>query len=245
MPELLVEDDGPVRVLRLNRPEKRNALNNTLTAALVEALHEADRRDATRAVVLCGAGPSFCAGADLAEFAGLRSDHGDEAARARAELTASLHALFPRIAKPIVGAVQGHALGGGAGLALACDVLVLAESAKLGYPELKRGVVAAIVTANLVRQVGPKTAFELVALAEPFGAARALGLGLANRVVPDSELLAEAMRLASALAQHPPHAMAATKRLFYKAVDLSLDEALAAGRDANVVMRGYADPKAG
>ena len=101
----------------------------------------------------------------------------------------SLHEIFPRLTKPVITAINGAAMGGGAGLALAGDLALMAESAKLGYPEVKHGIVAAVVMPNLVRQVGRKAAFELLATGQPVGARRALELGMVNRVVPDAELL--------------------------------------------------------
>jgi enoyl-CoA hydratase/carnithine racemase len=233
---LLVEDRGAVRMLTLNRPEKRNALNSELTQALLDALRAADTDDKVRAVVLTGAGQGFCAGADLGEFTGLK-DPG--AADQRAELTMQLHLVFSRISKPIVTAINGAAMGGGAGLALAGDLAVMAEHAKLGYPETKHGIVAAIVMANLVRQVGRKAAFELVALGEPVDAERALALGLVNRVVPIEELFEEAFFLADKLAAVARPAMAETKRLFYEVAELGLAQALERGRDTNRRMRNF------
>src|SRR5262245_19599738 len=179
---LLIENRGAVRILTMNRPEKRNALNSELTNGLLEALRACDREESVGAVVLTGAGQGFCAGADLGEFKGLQDP---AAAEKRAELTMELHLVFSRIRPPIVTAINGAAMGGGAGLAIAADLAVMAESAKLGYPETKHGIVAAIVMANLVRQVGRKAAFELVALGEPVDARKALQLGLVNRVVED------------------------------------------------------------
>src|SRR6185369_6213021 len=118
------------------------------------------------------------------EFKDLTPDK-QGAVEERAELTMQLHLIFSRMAKPVVTAINGAAMGGGAGLAVAGDLAVMAESAKLGYPETRHGIVAAIVMANLVRQVGRKSAFELVSLGEPIDAARALALGMVNRVVPD------------------------------------------------------------
>jgi enoyl-CoA hydratase/carnithine racemase len=233
---LLTEDKGAIRVLTLNRPEKRNALDTMLTGMLLKALRAADADDAVRCVVLTGAGPGFCAGADLGEFKGLKDP---QAAEARAELTMQLHLAFSKMAKPVVTAINGAAMGGGAGLAIAGDLAVMAESAKLGYPETKHGIVAAIVMANLVRQVGRKAAFELVALGEPIGARRALELGLVNRVVPLENLLAEAMKLAEQLAAVDSPAMQTTKRLFHEVADLALEPALARGRDANRRMRTF------
>ena len=233
---LLIENRGAVRILTLNRPEKRNALDTALTRALLEALRATDEDDDVRAVVLTGAGPAFCAGADLAEFKGLADP---QAAEARAELTMNLHLIFSKMIKPVVTAINGSAMGGGAGLAIAGDLAVMAETAKLGYPETKHGIVASIVMANLVRQVGRKSAFELVSLAEPIGAARALELGLVNRVVAERLVVQEAVHLAERLAAVHPRAMALTKRLFHEVADLPLEQALEKGRDANKRMRSF------
>ncbi len=238
---LLVEDRGAVRVITLNRPDKRNALDTALTQALLDALRAADAADAIGSVVLTGAGQGFCAGADLSEFKDLVPEK-RHLVEARAELTMQLHLAFPKMAKPLVTAINGAAMGGGAGLAVAGDIAVMAEGAKLGYPETKHGIVAAIVMANLVRQVGRKTAFELVALGEPIGALKAASVGLVNRVVADELLMDEAMKFAGKLAAASRPAMAATKRLFHEAADLPLEEALARGRELNTRMRGF--PKA-
>ncbi|HJY76242.1 MAG TPA: enoyl-CoA hydratase/isomerase family protein [Burkholderiales bacterium] len=236
VPVLVVEDRNAVRVLTMNRPEKRNALNSDLTHALLEALQRADKEEDIGCVVLTGAGQGFCAGADLTEFKGLQDPR---AAEERAELTMQLHLAFSRIWKPIVAAVNGAAMGGGAGLAIAADIAVMAASAKLGYPEAKHGIVAAIVMANLVRQVGRKAAFELVALGEPIGAERALALGMVNRVVADQDLMPQALSYAEKLAAMAPAARAETKRLFHEVVDLPLAAALEQGRDTNRRMRNF------
>ena len=233
---LLIENHGAVRILTMNRPEKRNALNSELTRALLDALRAADADDAVGAVVLTGAGPGFCAGADLAEFKHLRDP---AAADERAELTMNLHLVFSRISKPIVTAVNGAAMGGGAGLAIAGDLAVMAEGAKLGYPEVRHGIVAAIVMANLVRQVGRKAAFELVALGEPIDAARALELGMVNFVFSARDLLPESLKIAEKLAAVSRPAMTETKRLFYEVAELGLEVALTRGRETNRRMRNF------
>jgi enoyl-CoA hydratase/carnithine racemase len=225
-----------VRLLTMNRPEKRNALNSELTQGLLDALQAADRDDSVGAIVLTGAGQGFCAGADLTEFKGLQDP---QAAERRADLTMQLHLVFSKLAKPVVTAINGAAMGGGAGLAIAGDLAVMAQSAKLGYPEAKHGIVAAIVMANLVRQVGRKAAFELVALAEPIGAQRALELGMVNRVSKDPEVVPAALALAEKLAAVARPAMAETKRLFHEVADLPLAAALERGRDANKRMRNF------
>lgn len=237
VPVLLVEDRDAVRILTMNRPEKRNALNAELTHDLLEAMHSAEKDESVRCVVLTGAGQGFCAGADLGEFKGLQDP---ELAEKRAELTMQLQLVFSKISKPVLSAINGAALGGGAGLALAADLAVMAQSAKLGYPEVKHGIVAAIVMGNLVRQIGRKAAFELVALGEPVDAARALELGMVNRVVSDTELLPYSISLAEKLTAVARPAMAETKRLFHEVADLSLATALERGRDANKRMRNFA-----
>jgi enoyl-CoA hydratase/carnithine racemase len=235
-PVLLVEDRGAVRILTMNRPEKRNALNSDLTEKLLQALRETDNESSVGAVVLTGAGPGFCAGADLSEFKGLQDP---QAAEQRAELTMQLHLVFSQIAKPVVTAINGAAMGGGAGLAIAGDLAVMAEGAKLGYPEAKHGIVAAIVMANLVRQVGRKAAFELVALGEPVDATQALRLGMINRISKDEEVLSVAVSMAEKLAGVARPAMAETKRLFHEVADLALQPALERGRDLNRRMRNF------
>ena len=242
MNTLRIESKGAIRILTLNRPEKRNALDTALSRALLESLRTADADETVRCVVLTGAGPAFCAGADLAELKGLRDP---QAAEMRAELTMQLHLAFSKMVTPVVTAINGAAMGGGAGLAIAGDLAVMAQDAKLGYPETKHGIVAAIVMANLVRQVGRKAAFELVALGEPIGAKRALALGMVNRVVAKARLMKTALAFATQLAAVNKQAMAQTKRLFHEVADLPLERALERGRDANKRMRNFQKPDDG
>jgi enoyl-CoA hydratase/carnithine racemase len=238
MNPLISETIDKVRVLTLNRPDKHNALNTLLTQQLLDALRQTEHDDSVHAVVLTGAGKSFCAGADTSEFSSLVPDN-PQAVMRRADLTTALHLSFSQMSKPIIAAVHGNALGGGAGLAIACDMVVMADDVRFGYPELQHGIVAAVVLANLVRQVGAKQAFELVAMARPINGARAQILGLANQVVPQDQVLSSALEMANRLAGWSPIAMATTKRTFHKACDLSLAQALDVGRDANVMMRGF------
>jgi enoyl-CoA hydratase len=126
---LLVENRGAVRILTLNRPEKRNALDTAATKTLLEAIRAADADESVGALVLTGAGPVFCAGADLSEFKLLKDP---QLAESRAELTMQLHLSFSKLRVPVVSAINGAAMGGGAGLAIAGDLAVMAENAKLG-----------------------------------------------------------------------------------------------------------------
>ncbi|WP_454691372.1 enoyl-CoA hydratase/isomerase family protein [Achromobacter aloeverae] len=231
-----------VRILTLRRPERHNALNTDLTRRLLQALRDAEHDEACRAIVLAGAGRSFCAGADTTEFAGFGQDA--DRAQARATLTAELHAVFATLSKPVVAAVWGNAMGGGAGLALACDMMVAAQATRLGYPEIKHGICPAIVMANLTRNLGPKRAFELVSTGRLLDGGELCEWGLANaRAETPEAALAAALDIGRHWAAHAPFALTSTKRLFYRTLDLSFEEGLAAGRELNIAMRRHARPK--
>jgi enoyl-CoA hydratase/carnithine racemase len=238
MDELLQETRGSIRILTLNRPDKRNALNRSLTASLLEALVSAEKDDGVHVVVITGNGSSFCAGADIAEFRDLTPEQShlvDE----RAELTMQLHLSISRMSKPVIASVNGPAMGGGAGLAIACDLVLMARSASLGYPEITRGIVAAIVLSNLTKQVGRKAAFHLVATGESASAEQAVALGMANAAYADQVLADETLRLALRLSSMSREAMAATKRTFHDVADRPLVDGLQIGRDMNRIMRGF------
>jgi enoyl-CoA hydratase/carnithine racemase len=235
---LLTEDIGAVRRLTMNRPDKLNALNNELTGALLDGLLAADAAPHINAVVLTATGRGFCVGADVSEFKDMGADNPDTAL-ARGALTTRVHAAFVQVSVPIICAVNGFAVGGGCGIAIAGDMTIACESAKFGYPEIKRNAVAAVVMSNLVRHVGRKAAYELVALGEHIPAEEARRLGLINRVVPDARLQDEAMAIAERIAGSARHAQRATKRLFHRVADMKLLDALEIGRDANMIMRSY------
>lgn len=242
MPECFeIEDSGAVRILWLNRPDKLNALDTALTAALHDGLEAADRDARVRALVLAGRGRAFCAGADLNEFRELTPEHADRVL-ARADLTTRTQMLLQKLSKPIVSAVQGPAMGGGAGLAIGCDMMVAAENLRFGYPEMRHSIVPAIVMTGLQRHFPRKTAFELISLGRILGAAELQALGLANRIVAAEALLPTALEIAETWAAANPSAMAATKNLFYRVGDLPFDAAMAAGRDVNGLMRSFRTP---
>lgn len=232
---ITVEVSEEVALLTLNRPDRANTISPTLTREVREAFAKIESDAAVRAVIVTGAGRHFCGGADLRELGGGGPAGG---------LDLDFFNLFEDLPKPVIAAINGAAMGGGAGLAVAGDMAVMAAGAKLGYPETRHGIVAAIVMANLVRQVGRKAAFELVAMGDPLTADKALALGLVNRVVPDEALLAETLALAEKLAAASPVAMQATKALFHEVADLPLEEALQRGREANKRMRAFRKPPA-
>lgn len=238
---VVVEDREAVRIVRMNRPDKLNALNTDLTQGLLDALAAADEDEAVRAVVLAGEGRGFCAGADLAEFKDLTPEH-QHRVLARADLTCRLQSKLQEMKKPVVSAVQGAAIGGGAGLAIACDMMVAGADLKFGYPELKHDIVPALVMTGLQRQLGRKAAFEMISLGRLIGAEEAQALGLANRVVAAVAVVDAALEIAGQWAKANPMAMAAAKALFYRVADLPFDAAMAAGRDVNALMRGFRRP---
>jgi methylglutaconyl-CoA hydratase len=218
------DDHGPVVVLTLNRPDRRNALSRGLVTALSDTLDRLMVESGPRVLVLAGAGPSFCAGMDLKEARDRGLDdvaEGDvvKDLQAIADLINQLH-RFPR---PTIAALDGDALAGGAGLALACDFVLATAGARLGYPEVRRGMVAAIVLHDLVRQVGDRRARELLLTGEPIGAGQAERWGLINRVVPGESCLTAALDLAGSLLGSAPQALATTKQLLDEATGRPAD----------------------
>jgi methylglutaconyl-CoA hydratase len=195
------------QVLTLNRPEKRNALSVALMQQLCSAYETAQQDPAIRAVILRGAGDVFCAGLDLQEAN--QAGKTDSSAHAVARTLLTLHNT-PMVT---IAAVHGAAMAGGAGLMSACDFAILAQGTKVGYPEVRRGMIAALVYTFLARQLNTRAIRELLLLAEPISAERAQQIGLINRVVPQGRLMDEAMRIAATVVQGGPQAVGETKRL--------------------------------
>jgi methylglutaconyl-CoA hydratase len=214
MSELLTDTIGSIRLLTLNRPEKRNALNDELITALKDALHEADGDESLRAIVIRGAGKDFCSGADLASLQKIASASYEENL-GDARSLAELFLLIRSVKVPVIAAVQGRALAGGCGLATASDLVVATKTARFGYPEVKIGFVPAMVAAILRRNLGEKKSFELLTQGFEFTAAEALHLGLINRVAPDDELDAAVIDFAGVYTKVSGSAVAMTKHLLY------------------------------
>ncbi len=232
---LLVETRGAVRLLTLNRPKKLNALNHDLIKALTEALLAVQHDDKVAAVVLTGAGRAFCPGMDTSTPRVLTPESRAELVR-HGDDSIALFKLLARIDKPIIAAVHGYALGAGCSLALGSDLVVAAESARFGFPELRAGLTASTVTAHAVHIMGRKIAFELLTLCENIAPQRAYELGLVNRVVPDDQLLPTAMGMAEIIAKWNPEYVGQTKRTFHRAASLDIEQALEMARDISVVM---------
>ncbi len=197
---VLQQDRGAVRVVTLNRPEKRNALNLALCEALVAALRAADADDGVRAVVIAGAGPGFSAGADLGERKLFAEQPEMQARRARASM--EMLRAPGLLGKPVVSAVHGATVGAGHTLALCCDMSFASEDVRISYPEAKHDIYPSLVLPTLLRHVGPKDCFELVATGRVMLGPEALRRRLVNALVPPGELLDRACAAALEAAQY-------------------------------------------
>ena len=241
---VIFEVDGGVARITMNRPDKRNALNDELVAGLKSALRQADNDDEVRVVILSGAGPDFCAGADLTALQKIATASVAENLDDARSLM-ELFVLLREVRIPIIAAVRGRALAGGCGLALGCDLVMAETEARFGFPEVKIGFVPAIVMTILRRNVSEKKAFELVSLGEEIPAAEAASIGLINRAVAAASFDSEVNRLAAKLARLSPAAVALSKQLLYKIDSLSFADAIECGVDVNVTARMSEDCKKG
>lgn len=232
--------DGGVLTLTLNRPDKRNALSSAVIEALHQALDAADLDADVRVLALTGAGKDFCAGADLEELLA-SADASPEANEAAALRLGSLFGRMRRLPKPVVAVVRGRALAGGAGLMTACDIVLAGAGAQVGYPEVLRGFVPAMVMTMLRRLVGEKAALDLVLTGRLLSATEAHAWGLVSRVVPDEDLEREVGDLTRALASTPASALALTKQLFYQLDGQSFDQGIALGARVNALARQTPD----
>ena len=233
---LLHQAEDRVLTLTLNRPHKRNALDSHMVEALHSALVKARHDSAVRVVLLQGAGPDFCAGADLVEMEQITS-MGPEKSHADALRLGDLFVQMRQLTKPVVAAVHGRALGGGCGLATACDVVLVREDAELGYPEVHLGFVPALVMTVLRRKVSEARAFELATLGERFSAADAVSWGLATRVVSANDFEASVTAYARELARRAPSSVALSKTLLYDLDSLGFRDGMARAAQINVAAR--------
>lgn len=242
---VLVTTDGGVGTITLNRPEKRNALDSATVDGIRIALAGLEADGDVRVIVLRGAGSDFCAGADLAQLERIAQGADSMANLRDAQQLGELFIRMRRADRPIIAAVRGNAIAGGAGLASACDIVIAADDAVFGYPEVHLGFVPAMVMALLRRTVGEKVAFELVARGDRIGAADAQRLGLVNRVVAASEFDTAVDAYASELAKRSPSALALTKRLLYGMDGMSFEDAIARGAEVNALARSTDDCRNG
>lgn len=228
--DLLAVRDGPILTLTINRPERRNAMTWDVIAGLRRELAEAKVDPAVRVVVLAGAGDqAFCAGADLAGMvpgdSGRASDEYLDHHLARGWLAQLFEEMW-QLGKPTIARVQGWAMAGGFGLALACDMVIASDSARFGAPELNVGLWPYMVTVSLLRSMPPKKALELMLTSRVVGAEEADRIGFVTRVVPDDELDAAVAELAAVLASKPPGVTKLGRDSFYAVIDSAASEAL-------------------
>lgn len=220
----LVEIKESIAIVTINRPKALNALNPDVLKALKNALIQCDQNDAVRVIILTGAGEkSFVAGADIAAM----KDMTPRDAMAFAELGQGVFRLVEQIRKPVIAAVNGYALGGGTELAISCDIVLASEKARFGTPEVNLGVFPGFGgTQRLTRLLGKARAKEVIFSGEMFDAARALAIGLINRICPPEELMEEAMNLAQTIMTKGPVAISLAKQAIEAGYDEDLDKAL-------------------
>ncbi len=242
--EVLYTVEGSVALITLNRPDKRNALNDALIGGLKQKLHQANENEDVRVIVIMGAGADFCSGADLSSLQKISEASVMENLEDAKSLM-ELFALIRRVSVPVVAAVRGRALAGGCGLATACDLVLATASARFGYPEVKIGFVPAMVMAILRRNVSEKRAFELITRGAEIGAPEAERLGLVNRVFDDETFEAQVESYVAGFEKVSRSAVILSKRLLYQMDGMTFDAALEAGADVNTIARMTEDCQKG
>ena len=247
---VLTETRGPVGMVRINRPQVRNALNHQTITELVDALEAFDRDDAIRCMVLTGDDRAFAAGADITQMVDA------SAVDVLADDNFARWARFRALHKPVIAAVSGYAFGGGCELVLMCDLVVAAETAQFGQPEVKIGIIpGAGGTQRWARSAGKVRAMEVVLTGEPVRAVDAERMGIVNRVVPAGAHLDEALRLANVIAARPPLAVRMGKEAVNQAMEVGLGAGLEferklfyllfASEDKREGMRAFLEKRAG
>lgn len=221
---LLIEQHDKVRVITIHRPNELNALNGALLSELDCAFAEASADDSTLAVILTGEGKSFVAGADIAEMAAMGPAEG----KSFGVLGSEVFRRIELMDKAVIAAVNGYALGGGCELALACDIRIGSEKAKIGQPETGLGITPGFSgTQRLARIVGEGRAKELIFTAQVIDAREAFRIGLFNKVVPAEELMSEAMKMARTIASKAPLAVRYSKEAINRGLQTDIDSGIA------------------
>ncbi|MGH7612985.1 MAG: enoyl-CoA hydratase/isomerase family protein [Gemmatimonadales bacterium] len=231
--------EGGVLSGTLNRPDKKNAIDSAMIDGLYALLEQADLDAAVRVVVVRGAGKDFCAGMDLHELLA-SADRTVEQNRDAALHFGGVFLKMRALPKPVVAVVQGRALAGGCGLATACDLVLAAESAQFGYPEVQRGFVPALVMNMLRRCVGEKVGFDL-AIGRQLSAREAVSVGLVSRVFPDEVFDARVTEVLRTLSSISASSLALTKHQFYRLDGSSFEDGVRLSADVNAVSRTTPD----
>lgn len=233
---LTVETAGPAARVTLDRPDARNALDGAMIRDLAEAFGLLGRDPDVRCVVLDGAGPAFCAGADVEWMRASLALSAEENRRDARALADALRAI-DECPKPVIGRVHGAAMGGGSGLVAACDIVVAAEDARFAFSEVKLGMVPGVISAFVVPKIGVSHARRYFVTAEVFGAARAREIGLVHEVLPADRLEGAVAELAKAVANNGPRAAGEAKALLRRTQGLAPGQALELGVDAIARLR--------
>jgi methylglutaconyl-CoA hydratase len=242
--KVLFSVDQSIARITLNRPDKRNALNDELVSEFKDALRTAARDATVRVVLVTGAGKDFCSGADLASLQRI-SQAGVEESMASARVMGELFVEMRRYPRPIIAAVRGRALAGGCGLATACDIILAAESAQFGYPEVNIGFIPAMVMAILRRSVSEKRAFELITRGEIISAKSALEAGMINRAFADDEFESSVEGYVAQMAAKSASAVSLAKSLLYHMDGMTFETAIEAGIQLNAITRMTEDCRSG
>ena len=236
MTAIITTKKDSVLTITLNRPEKRNALNDDLIEKLKNAFREADRDEQICAIIIKGAGKDFCSGADLSALQKISESSVLENLE-DAESLMELFVLLRKIKVPVIAAVHGRALAGGCGLATACDVVLASESARFGYPEVKIGFVPAMVMAILRRNLSEKRSFELITKGFDFSAADAEKFGLINHVFSDETFENEVSDFAAEYSKVSRSAVILSKKLLYQMDGMNFETSLEVGAEVNTIAR--------
>lgn len=236
--------ESRVRTITLNRPDKRNALNDELIAELKDALREADADESVRAIVIRGAGKDFCSGADLSALQKIASaSHQENLEDARS--LGELYKLIRKVRQPVIAAVKGRALAGGFGLALACDLIFAHDEARFGFPEVKIGFVPAMVAAILRRNMTEKDAFATLTLGNEITAAELRDRGIVEAIIKGEDLDSEVIAIAKQYEKLSASAVQMTKRLLYDIDGLDFASAIEQGAKVNAEARMTEDCQKG
>ena len=236
MSEIIVNQETSMLTITLNRPEKRNALNDALINSLKDELKKADKNETLCAIVIRGAGKDFCSGADLSALQKIAESDVMENLW-DAENLLELFSLIRKIKVPVIAAVQGRALAGGCGLATACDIVLATKSARFGYPEVKIGFVPAMVMAILRRNLSEKKSFELATQGFEFSAEEALQMNLINRVFQDETFDEDVKNYVSVYEKVSRSAVVLSKKLLYQMDGMNFYTALEVGAEVNAIAR--------
>lgn len=238
----IILEKGPIARITLNRPEKRNALSGEMMEELIHAFQEVDQDALCRVVILEGSGKGFCAGGDLGSM-GENSSILD--ARMSNQALVRLLTTIMKIGKIVISKIHGHALAGGLGMAVSCDLTVLAENAKIGTPEILRSLFPFMITASISRCMPQKKMLEMCFTGENLSPAQAVDLGIANYVCPPEQLEDVVMELANKIARHSPAAIRLGKAAIYTQRDMEYSKALDYLAECLTTIRQTHDAKEG